>query len=74
MRDAAVMIAGGTLIALPAVWALRRFVEAQLFGVTSLHPPTIAAAGAVLAVAGFSAALLPAWRAATLNPTDALRL
>ena len=50
MRDAAVMIAAGTLIALPAVWALRRFVEAELFGVTSLHLPTIAIAGAVLAV------------------------
>ena len=74
MRDAAVMIAGGTLIALPAVWALRRFVEAELFGVTSLHAPTIAVAGAVLALVGFSAALLPAWRAATVNPTDALRL
>jgi len=74
MRDAAVMIAGGTLIALPAVWALRRFVEAELFGVSSLHLPTIVVAGAVLALVGFSAALLPAWRAATVNPTDALRL
>jgi ABC-type lipoprotein release transport system permease subunit len=31
-------------------------------------------AGSVLALVGFSAALLPAWRAATVNPTDALRL
>jgi ABC-type antimicrobial peptide transport system permease subunit len=74
MRDAATMIAAGTLIALPAAWAMRRFVEAELFGVSSLHVPTIAVAGAVLAVVGFSAALLPAWRAATVNPTDALRL
>jgi predicted permease len=74
MRDAVVMIAGGTLIALPAVWALRRFVEAELFGVSSLHAPTIAVAGAVLALVGLSAALLPACRAASVNPTDALRL
>jgi predicted permease len=74
MREAAVMIAGGMLIALPAVWALRRFVESELFGVTFLHVPTIAVAGAALAAVGFSAALLPAWRAATVNPTDALRL
>jgi predicted permease len=74
MRDAAVMIAAGTLIALPSAWALRRFVEAELFGVSSLHVPTIVVAGAVLALVGFSAALLPAWRAATLNPTEALRL
>jgi predicted permease len=74
LRDAAVMIAGGVLIALPSAWALRRFVEAELFGVTSLHLPTIAVAGAVLTLVGFSAALLPAWRAATVNPTEALRL
>ena len=74
MRDAAMMIAGGTLIALPAVWALRRFVEAELFGVSALHLPTIAIAGVVLAAVGLSAAMLPAWRAASVNPTDALRL
>ena len=74
MRDAAAMIAGGALIALPSAWALRRYVEAELFGVTPLHVPTIAVAGVVLASVGFSAALLPAWRAATVNPTDALRL
>ena len=74
MRDAAVMIAGGALIALPSVWALRRFVEAELFGVSALHLPTIAIAGVVLAAVGLSAAMLPAWRAASVNPTDALRL
>lgn len=74
MRDAAAMIVFGTLIAMPSAWALRRFVEAELFGVTSLHVPTIAVAATVLALVGFSAALVPAWRAATVNPTDALRL
>ena len=74
MRDAAVMIAGGALIALPAAWALRRFVEAELFGVSAWHLPTIAIAGVVLTVVGLSAAMLPAWRAASVNPTDALRL
>jgi predicted permease len=74
MRDAAVMIAGGALIALPSVWALRRLVEAELFGVSALHLPTIAIAGVVLAGVGLSAAMLPAWRAASVNPMDALRL
>jgi ABC-type lipoprotein release transport system permease subunit len=62
------------LIALPAVWALRRFVEAELFGVSTLHAPTLAIAGVVLAAVGLGAAMLPAWRAAPVNPTDALRL
>ena len=74
LRDAAVMIAGGIAIALPSAWALRRVVEAELFGVSSLHVPTLVVAAAVLAVVGFSAALLPAWRAATVNPTEALRV
>ena len=71
---ASVMIGAGLLIALPTVWALRRFVEAELFGVSALHVPTIAIAGAILAAVGLGAAMLPAWRAASVNPTDALRL
>jgi predicted permease len=74
MREAVVMIAGGALVALPAIWALRRLVESELFGVSPWHLPTIAMAGAVLALAAFSAALLPAWRASSVSPTEALRL
>jgi predicted permease len=74
MRDAAAMIVTGTMIGLPSAWVLRRFVEAALFGVTVLDAPTIIVAGVVLAIVGFGAALLPAWRAATVNPTDALRV
>jgi predicted permease len=74
VHDAAVMIAGGMLLALPAVWALRRFVEAELFGVPALHVPTMVVAGVVLAIVALSAAMLPAWRAATVNPVEALRV
>ena len=74
IRDASMMIAAGVVIALPSAFVLKRFVEAELFGVTALHAPTILAAAILLAVAGLSAALFPAWRAATVNPTDALRM
>jgi putative ABC transport system permease protein len=73
IRDASWMIAAGTLVAVPAVWGARRFVESQLFGVEPLHPPTIAIAAVVLIAVGLAAAMLPAWRAASVNPTDALR-
>jgi ABC-type antimicrobial peptide transport system permease subunit len=73
VRDALVMIAGGTALALPAVWALGRLVEAQLFGVTALHGPTILLASGLLAVVALGAAMLPAWRAASVSPTEALR-
>jgi len=72
-RLAGQLLVESLLIALPSVWRLRRFVEAELFGVTVLHVPTMAIAAAVLAGVGLGAALLPAWRAATLNPTEALR-
>jgi predicted permease len=74
VRDAFIMIGAGLLIALPSVFGLRRFIETELFGVTALHLPTIAVAAVVLALVGLSAAMLPAWRAATMNPTDALRI
>jgi ABC-type antimicrobial peptide transport system permease subunit len=38
LRDALVMIAGGTAIALPCVWALGRLVESQLYGVKPTDP------------------------------------
>jgi predicted permease len=73
MRDAAIMVGVGTAIALPCIWALSRLVRAQLFGVDAIDPPTIAAAGAVLALVATAGAMLPAWRAASVKPTEALR-
>jgi len=73
VADAVAMIAAGTAIALPLVWGLGRLVEAQLFGVRALDAPTIAAASTLLAIVTLVAAMLPAWRAASVSPTDALR-
>lgn len=73
LRDALVMIAAGTAAALPCVGVLGRLVESQLFGVKPTDPATIAAATLFLAAATLAAALVPAYRAATVNPTDALR-
>jgi predicted permease len=74
LRDAVVMIAAGAAIAVPAVAALGRLVESQLFGVSPTNPAVIAAATLLLGSASLAAALVPAWRAARLNPVDALRL
>jgi predicted permease len=74
LRDALVMIAGGTAIALPCVWALGRLVEAQLYGVKPTDPVTILAATLILCSTALGAALIPARRASVVNPTDALRL
>jgi predicted permease len=73
LRDVLVMIAAGTAIALPCVWALGRLVESQLFGVKPTDATAIAAATLLLTSAALGAALIPARRAAAVNPTDALR-
>jgi predicted permease len=73
LRDALVMIAGGTAIALPCVWALGRLVESQLYDVKPTDPVTILAATLVLCSTALGAALIPARRASAVNPTDALR-
>jgi predicted lysophospholipase L1 biosynthesis ABC-type transport system permease subunit len=73
LRDALVMIAGGTAIALPCVWALGRLVESQLYDIKPTDPVTILAATLVLCSTALGAALLPARRASAVNPTDALR-
>jgi len=73
LRDALVMIASGTAIALPCVWALGRLVESQLYDVKPTDPVTILAATLVLCSTALGAALIPARRASAVNPTEALR-
>jgi predicted permease len=74
IREALIMIGASTAIALPTALALRRLVEAELFGVRAFDGLTMALAMAVLAIVALGGVMLPAWRAASLNPTDALRL
>jgi ABC-type antimicrobial peptide transport system permease subunit len=74
LRDAVVMIAVGIAIALPCVAGLGKLVQSQLFGVTATDPATIAGAALVLTAGALVAAFIPAWRAANVSPTDALRL
>jgi ABC-type antimicrobial peptide transport system permease subunit len=73
-RDALFMIAAGTLVALPVAWAPRRLIETQLFGVAPFDWPTVLTATGVLAAVSVVATMIPARRAASVSPTDALRL
>jgi ABC-type antimicrobial peptide transport system permease subunit len=74
IRDALVMIGSGTAIALLAGWALARAIAGQLLGVAPVHAPTIALAIVLLAVVALAAAMVPAWRAASVSPTQALHV
>ena len=73
LREAALLIAIGFAIGVPGVWAFGRYVESQLFGVAPLDPLTVAVAMASLGSVAAAGALVPALRAARINPLSALR-
>jgi putative ABC transport system permease protein len=73
LRDALVLLATGVIFGLPAAWAVSRLVSSMLFGLTATDLSTIAGAVVVLVVAGVIAGLLPAMRAAKVDPMAALR-
>jgi ABC-type antimicrobial peptide transport system permease subunit len=73
VREAAVLAIAGLAIALPASWALGRFIESQLFGVRPMDVRTIAEAAAVLALVCVVASVVPAQRAESVSPLEALR-
>jgi ABC-type antimicrobial peptide transport system permease subunit len=62
-------LVGGVVLTAAAAPALRSL----LFGVTPLDAPTIAIVTLLLAVATLAACAIPAWRAARLPVTTALR-
>jgi predicted permease len=73
IRDTGVLVIGGIAIAIPVVWGLGRLVESQLFGVSALDGATVATGAALVVFAALAAAAVPARRASTLNPVEALR-
>jgi len=70
----AILQAGlGLLIGVPVALLCARYVQSQLFEVTGGDPGVLTAAIAALALAACAAAILPAKRAATIDPAKALR-
>jgi predicted permease len=72
VRDALFMIVTGTAIALLGGYAAGRIVAGQLFDMAPIHAPTVAVAALLLAVVALGAAMVPAWRASSVSPTEAL--
>jgi len=67
------LVAGGVLVGLAFSYALTRFVASQISGVSATDPWTFVVVVAIVVVAGLAACLLPAWRAARVDPLVALR-
>ena len=73
VREVIVIVAAGVAAALPLAWWLGRYVSAQLYGVKPTDPAMAGAAVLLLAGIALLAAIVPAARAARLDPTTALR-
>ena len=73
LREVFVVTGLGIALALPAIWALTRFVKSQLYEVTPMDPAAILGAIAILTLVALIAGLLPARRAAHVDPVVALR-
>jgi len=72
-REALGLIVAGVILGLPAAQGAARLVSSMLFGLTPGDPATVLGATGLLAVTGLLAALLPACRAAQVDPLVALR-
>lgn len=73
LGEGAVLFAIALPIALAGVWAATRALQSLLFGVAPTDPGTIALAALALAAATAVACYLPARRAASVDPTTAIR-
>jgi len=73
VRSAMVLAGVGVGIGLAAAAGLTRLMKSLLFGISPLDPVTYAAVPLMLAAAALLASYLPARRAASVDPVEALR-
>jgi ABC-type antimicrobial peptide transport system permease subunit len=68
----AALLGAGTLLGVVGAWAAGRLMQRVLFDVPSLHLPTLLASAATMAVVAMAASVIPARRAARVDPMVAL--
>lgn len=73
LRNASMLVGSGLLAGLACTWAATRLLKSFLFGVSDHDPLTVIAVSVLLIVCGTLAAFLPARRAASIDPMQALR-
>lgn len=73
LREGIVMVLAGAAVGLALALAAARAIESILFGVASTDPLVFAGVVGLLVTAALAASLVPAVRAARLDPVRALR-
>ena len=74
LKSASTLVICGLALGLACTWIATRLLKSFLFGITQHDPFTVAAASLLLIVCGLIAAFLPARRAASIDPMQALRM
>jgi predicted permease len=72
LREGAALVAAGLVVGVAGAFALRRVLQAQLYGVGAMDPLVLALVCVVLAVVALIACAVPARRAARIDPLVAL--
>lgn len=73
LRDASVLVVCGLIVGLACAWIATQLLKSFLFGVSQHDPLTVVVVSGLLVVCGLVAALVPARRAASVDPMQALR-
>ena len=74
LRGAFKRVMIGLVLGLPLAIGAGRLISAQLYGVTSWDPFALTVAASALALCAFFATIIPASRAASISPMNALRI
>jgi len=73
LRESVWIVAAGVAAGIPLAFGCGRFASALLYGLNAQDARTAVVATLLLAAAALIASLLPAWRAARVDPMTALR-
>jgi ABC-type antimicrobial peptide transport system permease subunit len=73
LREGAVIVAVGLALGLGGALLLGRFLQDQLYGVRAAEPSILAGVSGLLALVALLASVVPAFRAASIQPVEAIR-
>jgi putative ABC transport system permease protein len=74
VRQGLKIVIAGIIVGMAGAFALTRFMQTLIFGITATDPVTFAGVAAILLIIAILASYVPAARAAKLDPMEALRV